>query len=190
MYLIWENDLPKTHINVTWGLRNDLPSGRLDVVFLAHDLNSGLGRSSSFFRENSAMIFSRTSRDRAIEVFCTVKEPQRIDSVNPPINRDTRGGVDSIPLLLATSRSLPLPSLSHSFSRCSNLVPAVPLRPLVQLPTPARPEPAPPLRATLLQCMRIKTLCQFKSKPKPSSEMAAEAACIPDPRTAWVRSRR
>jgi hypothetical protein len=49
MYLIWENDLPKTHINVTWGLRNDLPSGRLDVVFLAHDLNSGLGRSSAFF---------------------------------------------------------------------------------------------------------------------------------------------
>jgi hypothetical protein len=36
--------------------------------------------------------------------------------------------------------------------------------------------------------MRIKTLCHIRSTVNPSSEMAAEAACIPDPEVAWVRS--
>jgi hypothetical protein len=40
----------------------------------------------------------------------------------------------------------------------------------------------------LLQRMRIKTLCHIRSTANPSSEMAAEAACISDPQAAWVRS--
>jgi hypothetical protein len=47
---------------------------------------------------------------------------------------------------------------------------------------------APPLRVVLLQHMRIKTLCHIRSTANPSSEMAAETACIPDPQAAWVRS--
>jgi hypothetical protein len=47
---------------------------------------------------------------------------------------------------------------------------------------------APPLPIVLLQRMRIKTLCHIRSTVNPSSEMAAEAACIPDPQAAWVRS--
>jgi hypothetical protein len=35
--------------------------------------------------------------------------------------------------------------------------------------------------------MRTKTLCHIRSTANPSSEMAAEAACIPDPRAVWVR---
>jgi hypothetical protein len=46
----------------------------------------------------------------------------------------------------------------------------------------------PPLRIVLLRRMGIKSLCHIRSSPNPSSEMAAEAACIPDPQTAWVRS--
>jgi hypothetical protein len=37
--------------------------------------------------------------------------------------------------------------------------------------------------------MRIKTLCHIRSTANPNSEMVAEAACIPDPQAAWVRSR-
>jgi hypothetical protein len=36
--------------------------------------------------------------------------------------------------------------------------------------------------------MRVKTLCNIRSTANPSSEMAAEAACIPYPQVAWVRS--
>jgi hypothetical protein len=36
--------------------------------------------------------------------------------------------------------------------------------------------------------MRIKTLCNIRSSVNPSSEMAAEAASIPDPQVVWVRS--
>jgi hypothetical protein len=36
--------------------------------------------------------------------------------------------------------------------------------------------------------MRIKTLCHIRSTANPNSEMEAEAACIPDPQAAWVRS--
>jgi hypothetical protein len=36
--------------------------------------------------------------------------------------------------------------------------------------------------------MRIKTLCHIRSTTNPSSEMAAEAACIPDLQAAWVQS--
>jgi hypothetical protein len=36
--------------------------------------------------------------------------------------------------------------------------------------------------------MRVKTLCNIRSIANPSGEMAAEAASIPDPQTAWVRS--
>jgi hypothetical protein len=43
---------------------------------------------------------------------------------------------------------------------------------------------APPLRAVLLQRMHIKTLYHIRSTANPSSEMAAEAACIPDPQAA------
>jgi hypothetical protein len=66
-----------------------LPSGRPDVVFLANDLDSGLGRSSGFFRENSALIFSRSSRDRAVEAFCTVEGAATDRFGGPPINRET-----------------------------------------------------------------------------------------------------
>jgi hypothetical protein len=47
---------------------------------------------------------------------------------------------------------------------------------------------APPLPAVLLQRMGIKTLCHIRSTANPSSEMAAEVACIPNPQAAWVRS--
>jgi hypothetical protein len=36
--------------------------------------------------------------------------------------------------------------------------------------------------------MRIKTLCNFRSKPNPSKEMVTEALPILDPRTVWVLS--
>jgi hypothetical protein len=65
----------------------------------------------------------------------------------------------------------------------------------VVLPRPrAHPPPldrlvlASPLCAVLLERMRIKTLCHIRSTANPSSEMEAEAACIPDPQAAWVRS--
>jgi hypothetical protein len=47
---------------------------------------------------------------------------------------------------------------------------------------------APPLYSMLLQRMRVKTLCHIRSTSNPSSEMAAEAACTPDPQAAWIRS--
>jgi hypothetical protein len=36
--------------------------------------------------------------------------------------------------------------------------------------------------------MHIKTLCNIRSNTDPSGEMTAEAASIPDPQTAWIRS--
>jgi hypothetical protein len=36
--------------------------------------------------------------------------------------------------------------------------------------------------------MHVKTLCRIRSNSNPSGEMAAEEACIPDLRAAWVRS--
>jgi hypothetical protein len=36
--------------------------------------------------------------------------------------------------------------------------------------------------------MHVKTLCNIRSSTNPSGEIAAEAASIPDPQTAWVRS--
>jgi hypothetical protein len=71
-----------------------LPSGLPDVVFLANDLNSDLGRSFGLFRENSSLIFSRISRDRAVEAHCTVEGAATDRFGGPPINRETRGGVD------------------------------------------------------------------------------------------------
>jgi hypothetical protein len=47
---------------------------------------------------------------------------------------------------------------------------------------------APLLRAVLLQCMRVKSLCHIRSTANPNSEMVAEVACITDPQAAWVRS--
>jgi hypothetical protein len=36
--------------------------------------------------------------------------------------------------------------------------------------------------------MHVKSLCHIRSSLNLSSEMAVEAACIPDPQAAWVRS--
>jgi hypothetical protein len=36
--------------------------------------------------------------------------------------------------------------------------------------------------------MHVKSLCHIRSTANPNSEMVAEAACIPDPQAAWVRS--
>jgi hypothetical protein len=36
--------------------------------------------------------------------------------------------------------------------------------------------------------MRVKSFCRIRSNANPCSEIAAEAACIPDPQAAWVRS--
>jgi hypothetical protein len=47
---------------------------------------------------------------------------------------------------------------------------------------------APPLRAIILLCMHVKTLCYIRSNINPSGEIAAEGASIPDPQTTWVRS--
>jgi hypothetical protein len=164
-----------------------LPTGRPDVVFLPNDLNSDLGRSCDMFCEKSALIFSRTSRDRAVEAFCT-EEGTATDSIGgPPINRTAWGGVDPIPRL-PTSLSLPLPSLSLSCSRRSDLVTALLPRAPVQLPAPAEHALAPPLRAIILLRMRVKTLCHIRSTTNPSGEMAADGASIQDPQAAWVRS--
>jgi hypothetical protein len=70
----------------------------------------------------------------------------------------------------------------------SDLVTAVLSRPRAHPPPPARLVLAPPLHAVLLQLMRIKTLCHIRSTVNPSSEMAVEAACIPNPQAAWARS--
>jgi hypothetical protein len=124
-------------------LQNDLPSGRPDVVFLANDLNSDLGRSCGLFREKSALIFLRTSRDRAVEAHCPVEGTAMDRFGGPPINRTARGGVDPIPLHLP-------PSLSLSRVRRSNLATAFLPRPSVQPPAPAKHVLAPPLRAVIL----------------------------------------
>jgi hypothetical protein len=102
--------------------------------------------------------------------------------VDPSINRVSRGGVDPIPFVFLLS----LPSLSPS---CYNdLVTVVLPRLLAQLPPPARLVLAPPLCVVFLRCMRVKFLCHIRSSTNPSSEMAAEAACLPDLQAAWVRS--
>jgi hypothetical protein len=77
---------------------------------------------------------------------------------------------------------------SRSFSCYSDLATAVLPRLRAHLPPPARLALAPPLRVVLLWRMRVKTLCHIRSSSNPSGEMAAEAACIPDPQAAWVRS--
>jgi hypothetical protein len=53
--------------------------------YLADDLNSDLGRSCSLFSEESALIFSRTSRDRAVEAYCTVEGTATDRFGGPPL---------------------------------------------------------------------------------------------------------
>jgi hypothetical protein len=119
-------------------------------VFLANDLNSNLGRSFGLFRENSALIFLRVSQDTAVEAHCTVEGAATDRFGGPPINRETRGRVDPIPLRLPPPQLLSLPSLSlFSLSCHSDLATTVSSRPLTQLPTPTSPELAPPLHAVL-----------------------------------------
>jgi hypothetical protein len=133
------------------GLQNDLPSGRPDVVFLANDLNSDLGRRSDLFRGKSALIFSRTSRDRAVMVHCTVEGTTTDRFGGPPINRTTQGGVDPIPFVfLRCSRCRSHCCRFLSRVRRSDLATAVLSCLLAQLPTPARLELAPPPHAVLL----------------------------------------
>jgi hypothetical protein len=109
------------------------------------------------------------------------KEPQQIDSVDPPINRTAEEGLTPFPFIF-------LSSLSLSHVRRKDLATALLPRPSVQLPTPARLVLPPPLRAVLLSHMRVKTLCNIRSTTNPNSEIAAEGASIPDPLAAWVRS--
>jgi hypothetical protein len=45
----------------------------LILSFFTNDLNSDLGRSCDLLPENSALTFSRPSRDRAVETHCTVE---------------------------------------------------------------------------------------------------------------------
>jgi hypothetical protein len=118
------------------GLQNDLSSGRHDVVFLANNLNSDLGRSCGLFSEESALIFSCASQDRAIEAYCTVEGTATDRFGGPPINRMAQGGVDPIPLCLPPSLSLP--SLSLSRVRRSDLATALLPHPSVQPPALAK----------------------------------------------------
>jgi hypothetical protein len=78
------------------GLQNDLPPGRSDVVFWADDLNLDLGRSFCWLAKNPPW----SSREfLGIEPLGSIvgrKEPQRIVSVDPSINKVSRGGVDPI----------------------------------------------------------------------------------------------
>jgi hypothetical protein len=64
---------------------------------LANDLNSDLGHSTWSVSEKSALIFSRTSRDRAIEVLCTVQGTTMDRFGGPPINRVTGAGLTPFP---------------------------------------------------------------------------------------------
>jgi hypothetical protein len=95
-----------------------------------------------------------------------------------------RGGVDPIPLIFF----ILFPSFSLSLLCYSDPATAVLPRLCAHIPLPARLVLVLLLRAVLLQCMRVKTLCHIRSTANPSSEMAAETACIPDPQAAWVRS--
>jgi hypothetical protein len=45
----------------------------LMLSFSTNDLNLDLGHSCDLLSENSALIFSRTSRDRAVVAHCTVE---------------------------------------------------------------------------------------------------------------------
>jgi hypothetical protein len=83
---------------------------------LADDLTSDFGRSRSLFSEKSALIFSRTFRDRAVGAYCMVEGAATDRFGGPPINRATRGGVDPIPLRLppiAVARASVAFSLLH-----------------------------------------------------------------------------
>jgi hypothetical protein len=51
---------------------------------LADDLNTDLGRSSWSVSEKSALIFSRTSRDRAVGACCT-EQGDAMDSFGEPL---------------------------------------------------------------------------------------------------------
>jgi hypothetical protein len=51
---------------------------------LAEDLNSDLGRSTGSVSEKSALIFSRTSRDRTVGVCCT-EQGAATDSFDGPL---------------------------------------------------------------------------------------------------------
>jgi hypothetical protein len=108
--------------------------------------------------------------------------------VDPSINRVSRGGVDPIPLIFFISFLLLFLRRSRSFSCYSDLVTAVLPRLRAHLPPPARLVLAPPLCAVLFQRMHVKILCHIRSTTNPSSEMATEASCIPEPQAAWVRS--
>jgi hypothetical protein len=90
---------------------------------LADDLNTNLACSSWSVSEKSALIFSRTSRDRVVGACCTKQGPQRIVSVDPSINRVSRGGVD--PILFVFLLSLLSLSLSLVLQRsCDRRAPA------------------------------------------------------------------
>jgi hypothetical protein len=139
---------------------------------LAGDLYSDLGRSTWSVSEN----LPQSSRELlVIEPLGRVvrsKEPQRIVSVDPSINRVSRGGADPIPFI--SFRSLMSPSLSLVLQRsCDRHAPKLVL--------------APSLRDVLLLRMHVKSLCHIRSTTNPNSDMAAEAACIPDPQAAWVQ---
>jgi hypothetical protein len=103
--------------------------------------------------------------------------------MGPSLNRVSQGGVD--PILFVFLLSLVLLSLSLVYSDLATTV--LPRR-LTQLPPPARLVLAPPLCDVFLRRMRVKSLCHIRYIPNPSSEMEAEAACIPDPQAAWVWS--
>jgi hypothetical protein len=81
---------------------------------LADYLNLGLGHNYSLFSEKSALIFLRTSHDRAVEAFCTVEGTTTDRFSGPPINRAARGRVDPILLRLPPVVVVSLPSFSFS----------------------------------------------------------------------------
>jgi hypothetical protein len=132
---------------VTWGLvkrvchQDDL----MLVCCLANDLNSGLRLWLYAINNESAVIFSRTSRNRAVGACCTAKGPATGKSCGPPINRAARVGVDPI-LLSSSSRR------SHFCRRC---FPTVLRLPCFRARTPIHPLApaghalAPLLRAAL-----------------------------------------
>jgi hypothetical protein len=90
------------------------------------------------------------------------KEPQRAESVDPPINRVARGGVDPIPLSSSLRRFRfhfrLFPVAVALLKSCDRLAPErTPVQPLA----PASHVLAPPLCAALLLRMRVETLCNI-----------------------------